>query len=447
MFGEPNGSGVYRSLEELVRKGKMVRGDEQVTLPKPTPDADKDKCMRPPSGFCQGGNPKDIPYMQVVNTVDASQEKGNMMCVGWDTDGIPQPPSAGQVGASSVPVKCFVSDPQSGDLVPNPKSMFRPYQPFASTVQNRDHGYNNYGDTLVTRLFPMDPAEDGVGTCGDWLQGNTDFFNGTGQQVPKVALVNPSGTSCDSMMASPFQYRAYASDADAQTADWAQFFYWSNYSDACALANRQCATNGAGDTGKVCHMEVGVVEPSFLNFERPEDLGGVVPGCPPKLNTGSHDGLSYPGSLGSNKWVHDMPPDGGDMPDGGPFPGAFVKLQYGRVSASSSGSCDPSKSDSCSGGQGGTCYKNTNTGEYYCSCKDSNAVGDCGTCKAGYSMDPKTATCVKDPASNKGKGFLGLSTETWVYIGGGVGVALLAWWALRGDKQQATPSQDTYFDE
>lgn len=356
------------------------------------------------------------------------------MCVGWTSDGLPLSDTE-----KSVAVNCFVTDPQTQSLVPNPKSMFRPYPVFSATVAN-SNGDNNLGNTLVTKLFPMSVRDQGVGTCQDWLAGNLDYFGGTGSYEPPVALSNPTGTSCSSTFSGPFQYSSFAGQSGA---NWNRWVFYSNYPDACGLANWQCATNDAGPNGKVCHLDNGyILEPSFLNFDRPEDPGGVIAGCPPKLSTGSHDGITYPGSLGSSKWVDQMP-DGGKMPNGGPFPGAFVKLQYGTLSQSQAkGSCDPSKAGACSGGQGGSCVENQTTGEHYCLCKDSNATGDCSTCKTGYSMNTKTKTCDKDAPPPKKNQLWGISYTNWMYIGGGTLLLVLILWAMGGGKkQQAAPSQ------
>ena len=440
--------GVRRSCHELLaREEDLVRGvneanevssdgafgagagDSSYTPPTPTPGATANLCMDFPDGFCPGGSATDIPFMQVVNKVKAGQDPSTEKCVGWARDGVPS------AGDDADVVNCMIKDPKTGEEIPNPRSLFRPVYP--SVVQ-----LPYLGDTRVTRLVPMDvkDAKQNGGTCSDWVTDNKGGWFDVDTPAPAPATsMGQTDSGCGHDFAGPFVFEQYQPAEPYQ-----QFVFSSNYPDACALTNRRCGTTPVGSqTGNACDLGGGSwSEPSYLNFNGPNGLNGVVPACPPKLQPGSHRGIHYPGSLGANiPWVSTMP-NGGKMPDGGPNPAAFALLRYGVIHDHSCNS-----NTDCSGGQGGTCEEDSTTGRTVCTCKDPNAVGDCGSCKDGYSMDKKTITCVKIADPKKSKGFLGLSTKTWIYIGGGAAAALLLWWAVSGDKEKEASPQESYFDE
>lgn len=409
--------------------------------PKPTPAAGPLKCVYAENDFCVTASEDEYPYIQVMNLVDAAQSKDEIMCLGWSVgpDGnIPDP-------SPVLSVNCFIKDPQGGtDLIPNPFSMFRPFFPYEYSPPQ---GFQNLGNKLTRlKLYPLIPSEQQMKSCKDWIAKDSWFTQDRG-----VALHGDMGggddvykKGCSVSNWSGLYYRgSFATDKQI-------WVYYSNYQDACGLAQYMCGANSTGGAfdGKACNINRDIPNqcdaswvgyPVFLNMDGPANTTGVSLGCPAmndmrKNTSGAWKTDGYPKDLGNNQWVNNMPPDGGQMPCGGPFPGAFFKINYGTTKKGDpSGSCTE---NSCKGGQGGTCYVDNQTGIATCKCKDDKATGDCSTCVSGYTMDPTTKACV--PAKKPQPKTLFGIPETMVYVIGAMIIVILVILIIK--KRQPPPA-------
>lgn len=376
-----------------------------MSFPRPTPNANERLCVQYPIDFCSSGSEKEIPFVQIMNLIDASQPQEEIMCAAWahDHNGEPLTESDGTVSQDT----CFVKS-KDGSLVPNPFTLFRPMkEPIPTTIPSCNV---NLGSRVNAYVFAPMSKSMLTKSCKDW-QANDSFFSDlTGALVLTDYAAQTTEFECDGCypgVLSTFGMEIYDPSKMTQ-----RFSYFSNYEDACGMVSIRCGSQGThNDKGQLtCTLPGGTTfYPTFFNFDRSEDVKLMTGGCPAMLTTKLSSGNYYPPSVSSSRWAKNFPPAGGVMPDGGPFPGAFFKLNYGTLNVCT-GDGD------CQGGKGGKCEEDPVTGFKMCNCSDPNAIGDCSSCVSGYEMDPVSLSCVKPEKPSKK--ILGIPEQTFWIIAG-----------------------------